>query len=107
VAARAASDRQWPVARDLFVLRARYRDAPLDPKARIELAETLFDTGALEAARAELERIGESAGGPEQTPHVLFLVAEVTEALGRPEDAPAFYERLMRESVRNGRHHGD
>jgi TolA-binding protein len=97
VAARAASDRQWPVARDLFVLRARYRDAPLDPKARIELAETLFHTGALEAARAELDRIGESAGGPEQTPHVLFLMAEVTEALGRPEDALALYERLMRD----------
>jgi TolA-binding protein len=97
VAARAVSDRQWPVARDLFLLRARYRDAPLDPKARIEFAEALFHTGALEAARAELGRIGESAGGPEQTPHVLFLMAEVTEALGHPRDALALYERLSRD----------
>jgi TolA-binding protein len=98
VATRAASDRQWPVARDLYVLRARYRDAPLDTKARIEFAEVLFHTGELDAARVELGRIiGDNPGDPEQAPRALFLLGEVTEALGHPQDALALYERLVRD----------
>ena len=97
VAARAAAHHQWPVARDLYVLRARYHDAPLDPRAGIEFAEALFHTGALDAARAELGRIGEDSGDPQQTPRALFLLAEVTEALGHSRDALAVYERLARD----------
>jgi TolA-binding protein len=97
VAARAASDHQWPVARDLYILRARYPSAPLDPKARIDFAEALFHTGALEAARAELSGIGEDPGDAEQATRLLFLLAQVTAAAGRPEDALNVYERLARD----------
>src|SRR6185369_2862939 len=61
VAARAASDQQWPVARDLYgQLVARYREESLDRKARLDFAEALLRTGAPDAAQAELAGIADA-----------------------------------------------
>jgi tetratricopeptide (TPR) repeat protein len=97
VAARAASDQQWPVARDLYgQLVARYRDQSLDRKARLDFAEALVRTGAPEAAQAELSSVLD-AGDRDQAPRALYLLASAREALGRPQEALALQERLARD----------
>jgi TolA-binding protein len=98
VAARAASDQQWPVARDLYgQLVTRYRDDALDRKARLDFAEALLRTGAPDAAQAELIRVVDAAGDRAQAPRALYLLASATEAVGRPRDALALQERLARD----------
>jgi TolA-binding protein len=98
VAARAASDQQWPVARDLYgQLVARYREESLDRKARLDFAEALLRTGAPDAAQAELAGIADAGADRAQAPRALYLLASAREALGRPQEALALHERLARD----------
>lgn len=91
LAAAAAADRQWPIARNAYdKLAARYPDA-LDRTASVDHAEALFRTGATAEARARLE------GDDELDARALLLLAEVNEALDDRRAALAAYERLRRE----------
>ena len=100
VAARAASDQQWPVARDLYgQLVTRYREESLDRKARLDFAEALLRTGDPDAAQGELARLV-GAVDREQAPRALYLLASAREAQGRPQEALALQERLAREYPR-------
>lgn len=98
IAGRAASDREWSIVRGTYEqILTRYSSSPLTLRARLDLAEALFRTGAETAAYAQLTQIERVDRAQEQAPRRLFLLAEVSEALGRPQEALAAYDRLHRD----------
>ena len=101
VAARATSAQQWPIARSSYErVLALNRSAALTPPAQVKFAEALFRTDDPARARVELSRFLEVAPQSEDAPHALYLLAEVDEALERPAEALAAYERLRRDYPR-------
>jgi TolA-binding protein len=101
VAGRAVSERRWTVARATYeTLIARYQDNALTPRARVDVAEALFRTGATTEARTHLTRFMGNAPSKADGPRALFLLAEVNEALDEPRQALAAYERLRRDYPR-------
>ncbi len=97
LAARAAVDQQWLVARTAYArLVTRYPETELSGRARVDFADALFRTGAAAEARATLERFVNDGQGQEQRPRALLLLARVNEALGDPVRAIAAYDRLRR-----------
>ena len=101
IAGQAASDREWPIARGAYEqILARSPSAnPLGPRARLDFAEALLRTGAPDAARAQLAQLARI--DQEHGPRRLFLLGEATEALGRPHEALATYDRLRRDHPRS------
>lgn len=98
VAGQAAADREWPVVRSAYEqILARDPGSPLSAKARLDFVESLLRTDAPGLAQTQLEQVARADQTREQTPRRLFLVGEVSETLGRPQDALAAYERLGRE----------
>ena len=101
VAARATSAQQWPIARSSYErVLALNRSAALTPPAQVKFAEALFRTDDPARARIELSRFLEVAPQSEDAPYALYLLAEVDEALERPAEALATYERLRRDYPR-------
>jgi TolA-binding protein len=101
VAARATSAQQWPIARSSYErVLALNRSVALTPPAQVKFAEALFRTDDPARARVELSRFLEVAPQSEDAPHALYLLAEVDEALERPAEALATYERLRRDYPR-------
>jgi tetratricopeptide (TPR) repeat protein len=76
------------------------RGAALTPPAQLNFAEALFRTDAPAQARVQLSRFLEVAPRAEDAPRALHLLAEVDEALDRPAEALAAYERLRRDYPR-------
>jgi TolA-binding protein len=102
VAARAASAQQWPIVRSSYEhVLALNRSAALTPPAQLNFAEALFRTDAPAQARVQLSRFLDAAPRAEDTPRALHLMAEVNEALDRPTEALAAYERLRRDYPRS------
>jgi tetratricopeptide (TPR) repeat protein len=101
IAARATSAQQWPIARSSYEhVLALNRTAALTPPAQLNFAEALFRTDAPAQARVQLTRFLEVAPQGEDAPHALHLLAEVDEALERPAEALAAYDRLRRDYPR-------
>jgi len=101
VAARATSAQQWPIARSSYERAlALNRSVVLTPPAQLNFAEALFRTDAPAQARVQLSRLLEVAPQGEDTPRALHLLAEVEEALERPAEALAAYDRLRRDYPR-------
>jgi TolA-binding protein len=97
VADRAASDGQWPLARHLHEqLLARYPETR-NAKARVDLAEALYRTGAVTEAHAELTRFVDTSSTTPEAPRALFLLAQASETLERPREALAVYARMRRD----------
>jgi TolA-binding protein len=104
VAARAASAQQWPLARSSYErVLALNRSVALTPPAQLNFAEALFRTDAPAQARAQLSRLPEVAPQGEDAPRALYLQAGVEEALERPAEALAAYDRLRRDYPRSER----
>ena len=104
VAARAASAQQWPLARSSYERAlALNRSVALTPPAQLNFAEALFRTDAPAQARVQLSRLPEVAPQGEDAPRVLYLQAGVDEALDRPAEALAAYDRLRRDYPRTER----
>ena len=98
VAARAASAQQWPIVRSSYEqVLALDRSATLTPPAQVNFAEALFRTDAPAQARVQLSRLLEVAPQADDAPRALHLLAEVNEALDRPAEALAAYDRLRRD----------
>ncbi len=98
VAAAAATSGQWPVARRAYeMLLARAPAAALTRTARVGFAEALFRTGAAAEARAIAQS---AAGGGEEAPRALLLLAEIHEAAGERRAALAVYDRLLQDHPR-------
>ena len=98
VADRAASARQWPIVRSSYQrLLAVSKHRALAPKAQVDFAEALLRTGDAGQARVELIRFMPTGVRSEDAPRALHLLAEVNEALDRPAEALAAYERLRRD----------
>lgn len=101
VADRATSGRQWPIVRSSYEdVLALDRSAALTPPAQLNFAEALFRTDAPAQARIHLSRFLEGSPGADDAPRALHLLAEVDEALERPAEAIAAYERLRRDYPR-------
>ena len=101
VAARATSAQQWPIARSSYErVLALNRSVVLTPPAQLNFAEALFRTDAPAQARVQLSRLPEVAPQGEDTPRALYLQAGVDEALDRPAEALAAYDRLRRDYPR-------
>jgi tetratricopeptide (TPR) repeat protein len=101
VAARATLAQQWPIARSSYEhVLALKPSAALPPPALLKFAEALFRTDAPAQAQVQLSRFLEVAPQSEDAPHALYLLAEVNEALERPAEALAAYERLRRDYPR-------
>ncbi len=101
VAARATSAQQWPIVRSSYEhVLVLNRSAALTPPAQLNFAEALFRTDAPAQARGQLSRFLEVAPRAEDAPRALHLLAEVDEALDRPAEALAAYERLRRDYPR-------
>jgi TolA-binding protein len=102
VAASATSAQQWPIVRSSYErVRALDRGVALTPPAQLNFAEALFRTDAPAQARVELSRFMEVAPEGEDAPHALYLLAEVDDALERPVEALAAYDRLRRDYPRS------
>jgi TolA-binding protein len=98
VAEAAAANGQWPLARRVYeklfaLLIARSPNTPPSGTARVEFAEALFRTGAVEQARAQCELAANSYD--DAAPRALLLLAQIDEAGGRRRDALASYDRLL------------
>lgn len=97
VAGRAVSEQQWAIVRTSYEQAiAHYPSTTLAPEAQVDFAEALYRTGAAAQARVELTRFMETAPRAQEAPRVLYLLAEVHEALDEPREALAAYERLRR-----------
>ena len=104
VAARATSAQQWPIARSSYERAlALNRSVALTPPAQLNFAEALFRTDAPAQARVQLSRLPEVAPQGEDAPRALYLQAGVDEALDRPAEALAAYDRLRRDYPRSER----
>jgi TolA-binding protein len=102
VAARAASAQQWPIVRSSYERAlALNRSAALPPPAQLNFAEALVRTDAPAQAQVQLSRFLDVAPQGEDAPHALYLLAEVDEALERPAEALAAYDRLRRDYPRS------
>jgi tetratricopeptide (TPR) repeat protein len=96
IGASAATAGQWPIARKANeTLAARFPDTPAARKARVQLGEALYRTGATAEGRSELEKI--VAAGGEEGARALLLLAEHHETAGDRRAALAAYDRLLRE----------
>ena len=104
VADRAASAQQWPIARSTYERALTLnRNVVLTPPAQLNFAEALFRTDAPAQARVQLSRLPEVAPQSEDAPRALYLQAGVDEALDRPAEALAAYDRLRRDYPRSER----
>jgi tetratricopeptide (TPR) repeat protein len=101
VAGEAASEQQWPIVRMGYEhATAHSRTTGLSPHAQVDFAEALFRTGAPARARVELTRLVDSTPRAEEAPRALYLLAQVNEALGEPQQTLLAYERLHRDFPR-------
>jgi tetratricopeptide (TPR) repeat protein len=95
----AATAGQWAVARKANeTLAARFPNTPAAGKARVQLGEALYRTGATAEARSQLEKI--AAAGGEEGARALLLLADYHEAAGDRRAALSAYDRLLREHPR-------
>jgi TolA-binding protein len=93
IARRAAADQRWPVVRQAYeMILAHYATSmQLAPESWLDYAEALLRTGAPTAAQAQLLA---SPQVREDDPRRLFLLGQVDETLGHPNEALATYEVL-------------
>jgi len=102
VATAAAAAGQWPVARRAWeTLAAKAPASAMARDARIGLAESLFRTGAATEARGMAQSA--AAGGGDEAPRALLLLAEIHESAGERRTALVVYERLLQEYPRADR----
>jgi len=95
VAAAARSGARWPVAARAYEkLAARYGDAPAGRRARVELAETFVQAGALPQARDAFRRA--ALAGGEESGRAWLRLAEISQLLGDRREALEAYERVPR-----------
>jgi len=101
VATQAAADHEWPVVRGAYEqILAQDPGNPLSPKARLDFVEALLRTGDPTLAQTQLTQVAGVDQTGAQGPRRLFLLGEVSETLGRPDEALAAYDQLRREYPR-------
>jgi tetratricopeptide (TPR) repeat protein len=90
--AAASAGRSQMAVRDYEKVVARYGDAPVGARARLELAEAFVQARALPQAREQLRRVA-LAGGNE-SPRAWLRLAEISQMMGDRREALAAYQHV-------------